>query len=139
MRLRIQAYDRYHFTDLDMIRIVSDEDVLVYPDGTQFNIPVGYRLVSYSDGVLLLEQDGVYGYMSSTGVWILQPGAADAKPFLEGVAVTEQNGRYGVIDTDGNVVIPYKYDYISNISSGTMVAYSEETGWEIYQKMTPAA
>lgn len=139
MRLRIQAYDRYHFTDLDMIRIVSDEDVLVYPDGTRFNIPVGYNLVSYSDGVLLLERDGVYGYMSSTGVWILQPEAEDAKPFLEGVAVTEKNGLYGVIDTNGNVVIPYKYDYISNISSGIMVAYSEEDGWEIYQKMTPAA
>ena len=139
MRLRIQAYDRYHFTDLDMIRIVSDEDMLVYPDGTRFNIPVGYRLISYSDGVLLLEKDGLYGYMSTTGVWILQPGAEDAKPFLEGVAVTEKNGLYGVIDTNGNIVIPYKYDYISNISSGIMVAYSEEDGWEIYQKMTPAA
>lgn len=139
MRLHIQAYDRYHFTDLDMIRIVSDEDVLVYPDGSQFSIPVGYRLVSYSDGILLLEKDGLYGYLSNTGVWIHQPQAADAKPFLEGVAVVEKDGYYGVIDTKGNLVIPYQYKYISNISSGTMVAYSEADGWEIYQKMAPAA
>lgn len=139
MRLRIQAYDRYHFTDLDMIRIVSDEDVLVYPNGEKYNIPVGYRLVSYSDGILLLEKDGRYGYLTNTGVWILQPEATDAKPFLEGVAVVQQDGLYGVINTAGDYVIPRKYDYISNISSGTLAAYSEKDGWEIYQKMAPAA
>ncbi len=139
MRLHVQAYDRYHFTDLDMIRIVSDEDVLVYPDGSRYSIPVGYRLISYSDGILLLEKDGLYGFLSNTGVWIHQPQAADAQPFLEGVAVVEHDGYYGVIDTKGNLVIPYEYDYISNISSGTIVAYSKTNGWEIYQKMAPAA
>lgn len=139
MRLRIQAYDRYHFTDLNMIRIVSDEDVLVYPNGEQFSIPVGYRLVSYSDGILLLEKDGLYGYLTNTGAWILQPEVTDAKPFLEGVAVVQQDGKYGAINTAGEYVLPCKYNYISNVSSGTVVAYSEQDGWEIYQKMTPAA
>ena len=86
-----------------------------------------------------MKKDGLYGFLSNTGVWIHQPKAADAKPFLEGVAVVEQDGYYGVIDTKGNLVIPYKYNYISNISSGTIVAYSETDGWEIYQKMAPAA
>lgn len=139
MRLRIQAYDRYHFTDLDMIRIVSDEDVLVYPNGERFNIPAGYRLISYSDGILLLEKDGLYGYLTNTGAWILQPEATDAKPFLEGVAVVQMEGKYGAINTDGEYVIPCKYEYVSNVSSGTLVAYSEQDGWEIYQKMAPAA
>lgn len=137
MRLHIQAYDRFHFTEYDLIRIVSEEDVLVRPDGTRFSIPNGYRLVSYSDGILLLERDGLYGYMTSTGVWILQPEATDAKPFLEGVAVVQRNGKYGVINTDGDLVLPSEFDYISNVSSGNIVAYSAEKGWSIYQKMMP--
>ena len=95
--------------------------------------------MSYSDGILLLEKDGLYGYLTNTGAWILQPEVTDAKPFLEGVAVVQQDGKYGAINTAGEYVLPCKYDYISNVSSGTVVAYSEQDGWEIYQKMTPAA
>ena len=40
-----------------------------------------------------------------------------------------------MIDTAGNAVIPFKYDYVSNISSGLVAAFSDDTGWEIYTKM----
>lgn len=137
MRLRMQSYDRYYFTDLDSIFIVSDEDVLVDPRGERFAIPSGYKLISYSDGILLLEKDGLYGYMNTSGVWIREPDMEDAKPFFEGVAVCKnREGTYGVIGTDGKVIIPFDYSYISNMSSGTMLAYSDTYGWKIYQKMT---
>ena len=137
MRLRVQSYDRYYFTDLDSIFIVSDEDMLVDPRGERFAIPSGYKLISYSDGILLLEKDGLYGYMNTSGVWIREPDMEDAKPFFEGVAVCKnREGTYGVIGTDGKVIIPFDYSYISNMSSGTMLAYSDTYGWKIYQKMT---
>lgn len=137
MRLRAQSYDRYYFTDLDTIFIVSDEDILVDPRGNRFPIPSGYKLISYSDGILLLEKDGLYGYLDTSGVWVRNPDMTDASPFLEGVAVCKNaEGSYGVIGTDGKAVIPFRYDYISNISSGTMLAYSNSSGWKIFQKMT---
>jgi len=137
MRVRVVSWDCYQQAQYGIIKVVTDEDVLIDPSGKRFDMPSGYKLVSYSDGILLLEKDGKYGYMSYYGTWVRDPDMDDAKPFLEGVAVcTNVEGKYGVIDTDGNTVIPFTYDYISNISSGTIAAYSQFTGWTIYQKLT---
>lgn len=139
IRMRVQTYDRYYFTDLDMMHIDTDDSVLMRPDGSIFKIPSGYSLKSYSDGVLLLKKDsdGYYRYMDSTGAWINDKKYYDAGPFLEGVAYCKNSeGLYGVIDTKGNAVIPFRYEHISNISSGNLVAYKSDTGWTIFQKMT---
>ena len=137
MRMRIQSYDCYHFAEFGLKKVVTDEDVLVSPTGKRFDIPSGYTLVSYSDGILLLEKDGEYGYLNTFGNWIRDPELLDAKPFLEGVAVCKNmEGNYGVIDTEGKAIIPFNYDYISNISSGTIAAFSKTTGWTVFQKMS---
>lgn len=135
MRLRIQSYDRYYFTDLKMIFIVSDDDVLVRPDGTKFNIPGGFKLKAYSDGILLLENEGTFRYMKSDGTWLLDQSFSDAKTFLEGIAVCASNGKYGVISNTGKVLVPYEYDYISTVSSGTLTAYKDGEGWTVFQKL----
>ncbi len=137
MRMRVQSWDCYYFAEFDTVKIVTDEDILIRPNGQRFNLPTGYKLISYSDGILLLEKDGEYGYMNYLGNWIRDPELLDAGPFLEGVAVCKNTeGNYGVIDTEGKAVIPFTYKYISNISGGTMVAYSETGGWTVYQKLT---
>ena len=137
MRLRIQSWDCYYQAQFDTVKVVTDEDVLVRPNGEIFSLPTGYKMISYSDGIILLEKDGSYGYMNHLGNWIRDPYLIDAKPFLEGVAVCKNSeGYYGVIDTDGKAVIPFNYQYISNISGGTIAAYSETGGWTVYQKLT---
>ena len=136
LRIRLVSYDRYQFTEFDMKMIGTDDDILIRPDGSRFYIPSGYTLEAYSDGMLLLSRDGKYGYMDYTGKWVMEMGLLDAAPFLEGVAAMKNSkGKYGMIDTDGNTVIPFRYDYISSASSGIVAAYSEEDGWEIYTKM----
>lgn len=137
MRLRAQTFDCYLYAEYDETKIVTDEDILVRPTGEQFNIPQGYNLISYSDGILLLEKDGKYGYMNYLGSWIRDPEFPDARPFIEGVAAAQsKEGNWGMINTDGEFVIPCFYSYISDISSGTVAAYSESTGWTVYQKLT---
>ena len=137
MRMHVQTWDCYYQAQFDTVKIVTDEDVLVRPSGEIFSLPTGYNLISYSDGVMLLEKDGNYGYMNYLSNWIRDPSMTDARPFLEGVAVCKNTeGYYGVIDTDGNTVIPFNYQYISNISGATLVAYSETGGWTVYQKLT---
>lgn len=136
MRLRIQSYDRYYFTDLKMMFIVSDDDVLVRPDGTKFNIPGGFKLKAYSDGILLLEnKDGTFRYMKSDGTWLKDKSYSDGKTFLEGLAVCAMDGKYGIITNTGKIIVPFEYDYISTVSSGTLTAFKEGDGWTVFQKL----
>jgi len=119
--------------------VVHDQyDVLVDTDGDIFNIPGGYSIVAYSDGVVLLEKKGRYGFLeTATGQWIADPQYTYAEPFCEGLAVIGYaDGKRCMIDTEGNVVLPMVYDHISQCSNGTVVAYAEGQGWSIYNKMS---
>jgi len=98
----------------------------------------GYSIVAYSDGVVLLEKKGRYGFLeTATGQWIADPQYTYAEPFCEGLAVIGYaDGKRCMIDTEGNVVLPMVYDHISQCSNGTVVAYAEGQGWSIYNKMS---
>ncbi len=133
-RARIMSIYSYYLDHEDRIFISGNTDVLMYRDGTRFPTPVGYDIISYSDGMILLEKDGKYGYMSYTGEWIVDPSLTYAEPFYEGLAVIGKYGERALIDTDGDFVIPYEtYDYISHASSGLISVYGED-GWQVLYK-----
>ena len=67
--------------------LIAEYDYLIDDYGRKFDIPADYTLVGYSDGVLLLERDGLYGYYSIEGRWIAQPIFTFARPFAEGLGV----------------------------------------------------
>lgn len=118
----------------------EDMDILVDISGKQYRIPEGFTLVSYSEGVLLLERQGRYGYYHKDGYWIAQPVYTYAMPFVEGVGVLGRaDGMRGAIDKSGNVVIPFEYTDVSNASSGIFACFHPERGWEILAKMTKSA
>lgn len=132
IRLRYIQYDYKKETE-----IVRDRDVLVYEDGSLFPIPSDYSLRGYSCGVLLLEKNGKYGFMDYTGKWIAQPIYTYAQPFIEGLAVIGfEDGKKGMIDTDGNIIMPFRYDYLSNLSSGVFTAFTKAEGWTIFNKLS---
>ncbi len=118
------------------IKVVDEYDALIRKDGTEFELPVGYSLEGYSEGRLLLSRDGKYGVQSVTGEWIAQPIFADGGPFVGGLApLKTEDGRWGLIDTDGNIVLPFTYDSISQVSSGLIACWREENGWSILRIM----
>ncbi len=134
-RVRYQIIDYYAWT-LENVRVVSEEDRLLRTDGTFFDIPIGYTLKGYSDGMILLEKDGLWGFLDYTGGWIAEPCYASATPFMGGFAVLETaDGRFGMIDTEGSIVLPFTYDHISMASSGLVAAYREENGWTVMKIM----
>jgi len=135
LRVRAQVVDAWHWQQYGNRKVNSDTDILLREDGSEFHIPTDYKLVSYSNGVLLLEKDGFCGYMDYTGKWILDPIYTYAKPFYEGLAVVGNEGEIGMIDTNGNFVISPFFDYISSASCGTFTAYDDECGWIIFNKM----
>lgn len=134
VKARRQIYDYYQLDDWDLMYVMSDEYVMLYTDGTQFPTPANYKVLTYSDGVILMEKNGTYGYMDYTGAWVGTPGFEDAKHFSEGLAACKKNGRWGLIDTKGNTVLPFVYDYIQPTSSGVIVTHSAN-GWNVYLKM----
>jgi hypothetical protein len=113
-----------------------DKDVLLDKKGNEYELPFGYELVSYSDGVILVEKNGKYGYYSVEGHWIAQPVYTYAQPFVEGIGVIGyKGGKVGAVDKQGNVVVPFVYDSITNASSGIFACFSEENGWKLLAKV----
>lgn len=118
--------------------IGKDLNVLINANGTMITIPDGYTLVTCTEGIMLLERDGRYGYYDpDTQSWIAQPVYTYAQPFYEGIGVIGMAGeRIGAIDHDGKIVIPFSYSYVSLMSTGLISAYSTEHGWQVFAKLT---
>ena len=116
-------------------KVVLDKDYLVNTSGEKFNIPEGCTLEGYSDGILLLRtREGLYGYYSIEGDWIAQPLYTYARPFVQGLAVLgSADGTVGMIDTKGNIVLPFVFTSIEDVSSGLIVTYCEGVGYETYE------
>lgn len=133
-RLRKQTVDYYNYAVRGVVRVVEDKSILVNADGEEYDIPYGFTLEGYSDGVLLLEKDGKYGFYSTVYGWIAQPIYRDAQPFVGGLAVlTAENGKMGMITTDGEIILPFTYDHISQNSSGSVAAYRSKNGWTVFK------
>ncbi len=112
------------------------EERLIDPLGKLLKRMPDFEIKAYSDGIMLLEKDGVFGYANTSLNWITDPMYVDAAPFLEGLAVVgTQNGKYGVIDTGGSYVLKPVFDKILNCSGGVIAAYDEENGWTFFNKL----
>lgn len=138
-RVRRQVIDNWNWSAYRRVRVVVDESILIRTDGSEYVLPSGYTLEGYSDGLMLLksEKSGLYGFMDYTGEWIAQPIYKSAEPSVGGLAVlTAEDGRVGMIDTAGNIILQFTYDYISRCSDGVIAAYREENGWTIYRLMS---
>ncbi len=133
IRMRVVERLRYRLNIYE-----NDYEVLLDTNGKRSTVvPEGYSLVSYSDSILLLERNGRYGYYHRDGYWVAQPIYTYAAPFIEGLAVVGyEDGVKGVIDTSGNIVIPFHYTSISNASTGIFACYSEDNGWQVFAKVS---
>jgi len=133
VRVRHQVIDYWNWDANRLVRVVSDEDILLRVDGSRYDIPAGFTLEGYSNGVLTLSKDGKYGFMHARGEWIAQPIYKRATAFVGGIGILEtDDGRVGAIDTDGNIVLPFAYSHISQVSDGVIAAYRDGV-WETYR------
>ncbi len=134
-RVRKREIDAFHYEFNEDVRTLTDVDIVIRSDGTEFPVPSDYEVAAYSCGVLLLKRDGYYGYMDYTGRWIAQPEYTYAEPFSEGLAVLGKEGKVGMIDTAGNTVVPFVFDHIGSASGGIIPVYDSTNGWALLNKM----
>ncbi len=113
-------------------KLVKTVNLIVDKTGTKNPVPGYYNLEGFSDTVMLVEKDGRYGYMNLDHSWVFHPVFDEAFPFCQGLAVAHTEDGYGMIDTEGNVILPFIFKHISSVSDGRIAAYSEELGWQIY-------
>lgn len=114
--------------------ITTERDILIDTHGKEFPLPSDFTLKAYSCGRILLEKDGICGYMASDGTWTSDPEFTFARPYFEGLAVVEKDGKKGVIDKNGNFVIAPVFDEITDCSGGIICAYESTNGWHIIHK-----
>ena len=136
VRVRKRVIDNWWYFSRSSLRVAEEYDVLLKRDGSEYPLPIGFSLTAYSEGMLMLERDGLVGFLSCTGEWIAQPIYAAAKPFQGGLAALETpDGRWGLIDTAGNIVLPFTYDSVSLVSDGVIACWREENGWSVLRIM----
>ena len=115
--------------------LVSEYETFVNRKGEEFSVPSDYSVYSYSCGRILVEKNGLAGYMTSRGKFIGEPTYTYARPFFEGLAVVgEKDGKKGMIDRDGNYVVEPVFDEITDCSGGVICLYDETCGWQILNK-----
>lgn len=81
-------------------------------DGNEYALDEGIRICSSFDenGLAVIESNGLYGYVNTEGVIVVEPTYYAAESFSDGFAsVCDENGLWGVINSDNNLVIPYRY------------------------------
>ena len=113
-------------------KLVKTVNLLYTKKGTRVTPPGSYSIENYSDGIMLVSKNGRYGYMNVDNSWVFSPVFDEARPYFQGLAVAHTDSGYGMVDTEGNTVLPFIFDYISDVSDGRIAAYSETLGWQIY-------
>ena len=117
-------------------RAAYDETYLIDTSGKRIDPPSGYNFVSCSEGIMIVERDGRYGYYDvANKSWVADPIYTYIMPFYEGIGVLGVDGNTGAIDRNGTVVIPFEFEYLSTMSTGLISAYNAEDGWRVFAKM----
>ena len=117
MRARLVTYDPKG-------NIETDREVILGKNGKEYHIAPDYNVVSYSDGVFLMEKNGLYGYMSHTGEWLCDPKYTYARPFIEGLGVIGyKDGRKGIMTVSGEWAVELAFTEITDCSGGVIALY----------------
>lgn len=130
---RRQILDGYYKEFFKQERIYEDETVVLRKDGSLITMPTDYTVVGASEGMILLEKNGLYGFMDETERWVIQPVNKEASLFKNGYAVIgDASGKVGVVNRRGEFVIPCVFDHIGLSTAGTVAAFDQMTGWSLF-------
>lgn len=76
-------------------------------------IPATFQYVThFNEGLACVQQNGKWGYIDSTGKWIIEPQFISAQPMRNGSAKVKGENGVGVIDVLGNILVPLEFNFI---------------------------
>jgi len=72
----------------------------------------------FTDGLAPAAAGGKWGYIDTTGKWVINPQFDSAYDFADGLAPVQAGGRWGYIDQNGKFVINPQFDEASSFNDG---------------------
>ena len=102
-------YVRYGSTESDShtyCGLISAEGVVLEVEGTEIGAKDDAGLYCINTGKRSWYQDvsGCFGYIASSGAWVIEPKYEYAGPFVEETAIVREDGRYHLIDLNGSKI-----------------------------------
>ena len=106
--------------------MLTNKSVIIGHDG-EVRATLDYHLWDeFSEGLIVAEQDGKFGYVNTSGELVIPCEFEWACPFKEGLAWVKGDEYYGFINRSGEFVIPPKYvsnsEYVLMNKEGVLVS-----------------
>lgn len=70
-------------------------------------------VIVYGQDYKAKEQNSKYGYINSSGQWIIMPKFDYASDFKSGIGEVQLNSKHGIVNSQGNYISPCKWDDMS--------------------------
>lgn len=90
----------------------SKGEVIIHPGDYDF------EHANFSDGMILVNKDDLYGYVNEEGKLTIPFKYEDAKDFDDGLAIVRLNGKAGFINTTNMALGEIKYDEVYSFQEG---------------------
>ena len=115
----------------DAIAIAYKDDIpyLVNSKNQTFSLAEYDLIVPYFDDILIVQKNGLFGYIRKNGQVLLEPQYDEAYPFSEEKAVVRKNGTSFIINYAGKVLYTLENNYssISSFSNNLLVISSSDS------------
>ena len=109
---------------------IDTHDSLVIPN-------LYWNVTSFSDKVAFVQTDSLHWrIINDAGTFINHILLEAPQTYSDGMCWVAKNGKYGkygCLDSLGQLVIPYQYDYVEDLSEGIAMVYKGE-GWGVINK-----
>lgn len=81
---------------------------------------------SFSDGLALIKQDGLWGFVNQDDKVVIQPQYEAATSFVNGVAIVKQSEKFALIDTGGKAITAFIYTRLQRLAKGIYLVEKEQ-------------
>ena len=127
-------YDDVAYPTDGMIRVGRDGKYGFFDTTGHLTIDLQYRTASgFNEGlaVAIIDFDSTtfgYGFIDKTNKLVIPATYEYAFAFEEGYAIVKEYERYGMIDHEGNIVLPTKYQELTPMNNGRFFAVDDLSG-----------
>ncbi len=92
--------------------------MFVKADGTLAKFGHGADTVKdFSEGLARAKKDGMFGFIDTSGEWVIEPAYDNARDFKNGYAAARQGDRWGFVDPTGKWVVKPVFDVVRDFES----------------------
>lgn len=112
-----------YLNDAIAIAYQNDTPYLVNSKNETYSLAEYDLIVPYFDDILIVQKNGLFGYIKKNGQVLLEPQYDEAYPFSEEKAVVRKNGTSFIINETGKILYTLENGYtsISSFSNNRLV------------------